>query len=164
MELKDKLGPINWQFAPIKKFEPKDFESFLNLLPKKVAGRPIRHTIEVWHPTFQSPDFIALTREHNVAIVVAGDSPYPQIGDVTADFVYARIMGSREDGYPAAALDTWAARVRTWAAGGVPKDLETFAREPAAVARRDVFLYVISGAKTRNPAAAMALTERLRSL
>lgn len=162
MELKDKLGPINWQFPPTKKFEPKDFEGFLDLLPRKIAGRRIRHAVEVRHATFQSPDFVALARRYDVAIVVAGDSHYPQIADLTADYVYARVMGSQEPGYPAAALEAWAERARCWAAGGAPKDLETSGRKPAAVAGRDVFLYVIGGAKARNPAAAMALIERLR--
>jgi uncharacterized protein YecE (DUF72 family) len=162
LELKGKLGAINWQFPPTKKFDPKDFEGFLNLLPRKIAGRRIRHAVEVRHATFQSPDFVALARKHDIAIVVAGDSHYPQISDVTADFVYARIMGSQEHGYPAAALDAWADRIPCWAAGGVPEDLETFGKKPATVSGRDVFLYVISGAKARNPTAAMALIERLQ--
>ena len=46
MELKDKLGPINWQFMPTKKFDPSDFEGFLKLLPKRVAGRAVRHAVD----------------------------------------------------------------------------------------------------------------------
>ncbi len=160
LELKDKLGPVNWQFLPTKKFEPKDFEAFLNLLPKKIAGRQIRHAVEVRHATFQSPDFIALAREHGVAIVIAGDSHYPQIADLTADFVYARIMGTSESqdlGYSKPALHAWAARARLWAAGGAPDDLESLTQNPAVKSGRDVFLYVISGSKAHNPAAAMAL-------
>ena len=105
---------------------------------------------------------MALAREHGVAVIVDADSHYPQIADVTAPFVYARIMGTEDGepaGYPPAALDAWAERARRWAAGGAPDDLETVA-PPAEAAPRDVFLYVISGAKHRNPAAAMALIER----
>ena len=83
--------------------------------------------------------------------------------DVTAPFVYARIMGTREDepaGYSVPALDAWAERARRWAEGAAPSDLETVAPAPVEVGR-DVFLYVISGAKPRNPAAAAALIERL---
>ena len=72
-------------------------------------------------------------------------------------------MGTGEDeahGYSAAALDTWAARARAWAEGGMPDGLDPVA-PPAQPAARDVFLYVISGAKVHNPAAAMALIERL---
>ena len=96
MELKHKLGPINWQFMPTKKFDPADFEGFLRLLPKQVDGQTIRHVVEVRHDSFRSPDFIAMVREHGVAIVLAADSRYPQIADITAPFVYARIMGTRE--------------------------------------------------------------------
>ena len=51
---------------------------------------------------------------------------------------------------------------RAWAAGGAPKDLPLLTKAPAASGGREVFLYVISGFKTRNPAAAMALIERMR--
>jgi uncharacterized protein YecE (DUF72 family) len=165
LELKDKLGPINWQLAPTKKFDPKDIEGFLKLLPKTVEGRPIRHALEVRHESFKSPDFVALMREHNVAIVVAGDAEYPQIADVTAPFVYARIMGTEEKqklGYAPEALDGWVKRAQDWASGGAPADLETASPKKPAKAARDVFLYVISGFKERNPAAAMALIERVK--
>jgi uncharacterized protein YecE (DUF72 family) len=168
LELKDKLGPINWQFAPTKQFDAEDFENFLKLLPQEVEGRAIRHAVEVRHESFVDPAFVALLRKYGVAAVVAGDSKYPQIADVTAPFVYARIMGTTEkpaNGYSKAALDRWAKRVQEWAAGGAPDDLQTVGetRKPAAKASaRDVYLYVISGNKPANPAAAMALIERLK--
>ena len=164
LELKDKLGPINWQLAATKKFDPEDFEAFLKLLPKSAEGRALRHAVEVRHDSFRTPDLVTLARERGVAIVTAGDSKYPQIADATADFVYARIMGTTEaaeTGYPDAALDAWAERARAWAAGAAPGGLETVAAPAKAEAGRDVFLYVISGFKERNPAAAMALIERL---
>ena len=164
MELGDKLGPINWQFAPTKKFDPADFEAFLKLLPRLVEGRPVRHAVEVRHESFATAEFVALLRAHEVAIVTAGDSKYPQIADATAPFVYARIMGTEEKpkmGYTPAALDGWAKRAQAWATGGVPADLATVAKPLPAKSGRDVFLYVISGFKERNPAAAMALIERI---
>jgi uncharacterized protein YecE (DUF72 family) len=164
MALKDKLGPINWQFMPTKKFDPDDFAGFLALLPKTIEGRTIRHAVEVRHDSFRSPDFVALAREHGVAVVVAADSAYPQIADITAPFVYVRIMGTAEGerlGYAEAALDLWATRARSWAAGDVPAGLAPVSGRGAKAAPRDVFLYVISGFKQRNPAAAMALIERL---
>jgi uncharacterized protein YecE (DUF72 family) len=147
MELRDKLGPINWQFMPTKQFDSDDFAAFLKLLPKAVDGRPIRHVVEVRHESFRTPAFTELARDHGVAVVIAGDSDYPQFTDPTAPFVYARIMGTTEPeptGYSSADLDRWADQVRRWGAN------------------RDVFLYVISGFKPRNPAAAMALIERLK--
>jgi uncharacterized protein YecE (DUF72 family) len=164
LELKDKLGPINWQLMPTKVFNPDDFAAFLKLLPKSVEGRAIRHAVEVRHESFQTPDFVALMREHGVAIVLAGDAKYPQIADITAPFVYARIMGTSEKpklGYSDAALDGWVERGRLLASGNVPKDLTHAAGPPKGQAARDVFLYVISGHKVRNPAAARALIERL---
>jgi uncharacterized protein YecE (DUF72 family) len=162
--LKQKLGPINWQFATTKKFDPDDFEAFLKLLPASVEGQTLRHALEVRHESFRTPAFIALARKYKVAVVLAGDSEYPQIADLTAPFVYARIMGTTEKqakGYAAKALDAWAERARQLAAGTTPDDLETSAAAPAKVVKRDVYLYVISGFKERNPAAAMALIKRL---
>lgn len=165
LELKDKLGPINWQFAPTKKFDPADFEGFLKLLPKTIGGRVIRHALEVRHESFRTADFVALARDHGAAIVVAGDSHYPQIADITAPFVYARIMGTRESeklGYSRKALDAWVARARVWAAGRSPEDLDAVTPQKASKTGPEVFLYVISGFKERNPAAAMAMIEKLQ--
>ncbi len=163
MGLKDKLGPINWQFMATKKFDPADFEAFLKLLPKKVDGRAVRHAVEVRHDSFKVAEFVAMARAYGVAIVMAGDSEHPQIADVTAPFVYARIMGTQEKhklGYPTKTLDAWAQRAKALAAGKAPEGLETVATSKADGGVRDVYLYVISGDKVRNPAAAKALIER----
>jgi uncharacterized protein YecE (DUF72 family) len=163
-ELKDKLGPINWQFMATKKFDPADFESFLKLLPKTHDGRKLRHAVEVRHDSFKSPDFIALAKEYGVAVIIGADSEYPLIPDLTAPFVYARIMGTSEGeklGYAGKVLDLWAQRAAEWASGGAPKDLDYVVPPKPAKTRRDVFLYVISGHKVLNPAAAMAIIERL---
>ena len=164
MELKDKLGPVNWQFMPTKKFDPDDFERFLKLLPKSVEGRPLRHAVEVRHASFACAEFVAMARAHDVAIVHAADGEHPCIADVTAPFVYARLMGTQEGqplGYPASGLDRWASRAKAWASGGAPKDLATLTPHPPMPEGRDVYIYVIAGHKVRNPAAARALNERL---
>jgi uncharacterized protein YecE (DUF72 family) len=163
-ELKDKLGPINWQFPPFKKFDPEDFEAFLKLLPKTVDSVAIRHAVEVRHESFRLPAFVALVRKYGVAIIIAADSEYPQIADVTAPFVYIRIMGTSEKetlGYSGRALDLWTKRAEKWAVGDAPEGLKTVGPHQPEKAGRDVFLYVISGFKERNPAAAMALMERV---
>lgn len=147
LELRHKLGPVNWQFMPGKRFDPEDFAAFLALLPHAIGGRVIRHAVELRHPSFAVPELTALARAQGVAVVHAGDSDYPEIAEPTADFVYMRIMGTTEAepaGYSEAALDRWAARARHWARQG-----------------REVFLYVISGHKVLNPAAAMAILARL---
>ena len=163
-ELKEKLGPLNWQFMATKKFDAEDFEAFLALLPKKADGLAIRHAVEVRHESFRDKTFIALCRKHGVAIVFAADSEFPLIADVTADFVYARIMGTgakRKLGYPAPMLKTWAARARDWEKGASPKASMLLAK-PAHKRRRDVFLFVIGGAKEKNPAAAQAIISALK--
>jgi uncharacterized protein YecE (DUF72 family) len=163
-ELKGKLGPILWQFHPGKKFEPDDFAAFLALLPQRVDGKPIRHAVEVRHESFLVPEFIALLRKFSVAPVLVESDKHPVIADVTGDFIYARLQRTSEKekaGYPPRALDAWAKRAKTFAEGGTPDDLATIAPAAPARAKRDVFIYMISGAKVRAPAAAMALIERL---
>jgi uncharacterized protein YecE (DUF72 family) len=164
MELKDKLGAINWQFLPSKKFDPPDFEAFLKLLPRQAAGRELRHVVEVRHDSFRTQAFVALLREYGVGVVIAGDSRYPQIADATAPFFYARIMGTQpteECGYSDAALDLWASRARALASGSEAPGLERVLPEGADGVSRDVYLYVIGGHKVHNPAAAASLMRRL---
>jgi uncharacterized protein YecE (DUF72 family) len=162
-ELKEKLGAVNWQFMATKKFDAGDFEAFLKLLPRKVDGLAIRHAMEVRHDSFKHKAFVELCRKHGVCIVFGADSVFPLIADVTADFVYARIMGTQAEeklGYPPATLKKWAQRAKAWEAGETPKKLPLLA-QPAPEKKRDVFLFVISGAKERNPAAAQAIIAAL---
>jgi uncharacterized protein YecE (DUF72 family) len=162
-ELKEKLGPVNWQFMATKKFDAADFAAFLELLPRKVDGQAIRHVVEVRHDSFRDKAFIDLCRKQDVGIVFAADSEFPLIADVTTDFVYARIMGTEAKeklGYPAAMLKTWGERARDWEKGNSPKASILLA-PPAPRKKRDVFLFVISGAKEKNPAAAQGIIARL---
>ena len=164
-ELKEKLGPINWQFLPTKKFDPTDFEAFLKLLPDKSGGLAIRHVVEVRHESFRVPEFVALLRKYRVATVLTDKEEFPEIPDVTADFVYLRLQRSAEKvetGYPPKELAKWAERAGAWATGGMPKDLKPIsAPEKNAPKARDVFIYMINGFKPKAPAAAMALIDRL---
>jgi uncharacterized protein YecE (DUF72 family) len=146
-ELGDKLGPILWQFAPTTAFEEADFAAFLDLLPAERAGRPLRHVVEVRHPSFRTPEFLDLLHERHIAVALVDDAKYPAFAELTADFAYLRLRRCaevEETGYPPAALDDWAGRLKSWAAEG-----------------RAAFLYFIDGAKIRAPAAAQALIRRL---
>ena len=163
-ELGDRLGPINWQFTKGKPFDHDDFAAFLDLLPRELDGIALRHVLEVRDPSFLSEDYLALARRHRVATVFTDSTDYPSFADVTGDFVYARLMGTQatiETGYAGPALDAWATRAREWAAGGEPADLPRVGARRARGGPRDVFIYFISAAKHRNPAAAMSLLSRL---
>jgi len=160
-ELGPKLGPIVWQFAPTKAFDPADFEAFLKLLPGKLGSVPLRHVMDVRHPSFMSAEYLALARRHKVATVFADSDDYPSFADPSADFIYARLMKTESGlptGYGPERIDFWAACARQWAAGAEPGGIHRL--EPAAavasVTPRDVFMFFISGAKERAPAAAMA--------
>ena len=151
-ELKDKLGPILWQFAGTKKFDEDDFGKFLEMLPKERDGLRLRHALEVRNDSFVAPAFTKLAKAHGAAIVFADSAKYPAIDEVTADFAYARLMNAEakiESGYSAAAIKQWAKRAREWEGAGKKK--------------RDVFIYMINGAKERAPAAAVALLKALKA-
>jgi uncharacterized protein YecE (DUF72 family) len=163
-ELKQKLGPILWQFAPTKKFDEEDFAAFLALLPKTIDGLKLRHAVEVRHESFLVPAFIALARRHSVAIVFADSDKYPAIADVTADFVYARLQRTHEEvatGYTPDEIKAWLGSAHAWEKGEAPKGLPRIDEGSPPKGKRDVFIYMISGAKVRAPAAAMALIEAI---
>jgi uncharacterized protein YecE (DUF72 family) len=169
-QLGSKLGPIVWQFMPTKRFEAEDFEAFLNLLPKQVDGLVLRHVLDVRHESFKTPAYLRLARRHGCATVHADSDDYPSFADLTGDFVYARLMRTHSalpSGYPPPDLDRWAQRANEWARGADPADLPRVERTQRATAKaarpRDVFIYFISGAKERAPAAAMELLKRLRT-
>ncbi|MFI4933436.1 MAG: DUF72 domain-containing protein [Caulobacterales bacterium] len=163
-ELGERLGPVFWQLANFKKFDPDDLEGFLTLLPKTLEGRPLRHALEVRHDSFCTPAFPALLRKHDIACVYAKHATYPEIADLTSDFVYARLQTGSDEvetAYPPAELDDWAGRLKTWAAGGSPDELPIIDQaHQAPKTPRDVFAFVIHEGKIRAPAAAKALIER----
>jgi uncharacterized protein YecE (DUF72 family) len=146
LNLADKLGPINWQLAPEKSFDASEVAAFLALLPRKLVARRLRHALEARHPSFDCEEFFSLAREHEVAVVEAGDSQYPRLAARTAPFSYLRVMGTKAsapNGYAPAALARWREHADSLARAG------------------DVYFYFISGAKERNPHAARALLAAL---
>ena len=155
------LGPIVWQLAPTKQFDAADMAGFLALLPHEADGLKLRHAIDARHASFATPEFVALARKHDVAIVYTEDEEYPPIAAVTADFVYLRLRRARSDvktGYPEAELKSWAKRAQAWRSGGQPEDVEHVGTKAPRKAR-DVFVYFINGAKERAPAAAQRFLE-----
>lgn len=144
LELGPKLGPINWQFHPSKKFDAAYFEDFLKLLPHELSGVRVRHAVEVRHASFNAEAFHDLLRKYKCVMISADDDDWAMPDVETADFAYARLQRTRpEIGYPAEELDAWAKTFKTWAK------------------KREVFGFIISGAKETNPKTAMALIERL---
>ncbi|MGE5524522.1 MAG: DUF72 domain-containing protein [Rhodospirillaceae bacterium] len=161
LDLREKLGPIVWQFAPTKRYQQEDFERFVQLLPR---DHRLRHVLEVRHESFLCAEFIEQARRHNVGTVYTDSDRYPSYADVTSDFVYARLMRSdaaQPTGYPENALDEWARRVSAWSRGEQPADLPTIVKHAPPPKRRDVYIFFINGAKERAPAAATALLARL---
>ena len=145
-ELGPKLGPLFWQMAPYKKFDPTEMSAYFEMLPDKLGKITLRHALEVRHGSFACEEFLALARARNIAVVTVESEKHPLIIEPTADFAYARLELSQADepsGYAKPALKKWAKTARGWEKNG------------------DVFLYFISGAKERNPAAAKAMLELL---
>lgn len=164
LELGNRLGPVLWQFAPTKKFDEADFGAFLELLPRKLEGRVLRHVVEVRNDSFKTPAFVALLRKFSVPVVYADHAAYPAIADITGDFIYARLQTGKDDvktAYPPKQLDRWAERFKSWASGGEPDDLPHVDNTPVKKQPRDIFAYVIHEGKVRAPAGAMELIARV---
>jgi uncharacterized protein YecE (DUF72 family) len=166
-ELKHKLGPIVWQFAPTKQFNADEFEAFLQLLPTGLGELPLRHTLDVRHETFRCPEYLSLARRYGMATVYTDSDDYPPIPDVTGPFIYLRLMRMNPQlahGFGDDVLDQLAECARWWRDGNEPTALPRIEPAPdaAQAAPRDVFVYFINGAKEKAPAAAMALLSRVR--
>lgn len=168
LALKEKLGPILWQFPPQVAFDADRFESFLELLPKtttaaaalakqhdaRVTGRAymrvdkhrrVRHAFEIRHDSFMDDAFFDMLRRYKAGFVVADTAGlWPYSEEATADFVYVRLHGASElytSGYSGEELDVWAERIRKW--------------------NRDVYVYFDNDRKVHAPFDAIRLAERL---
>jgi uncharacterized protein YecE (DUF72 family) len=111
--------------------------------------RPLRHAVEIRHPSFMNEDFVSLLREHGIGLVVADTAgKWPKLFHVTSDFVYVRLHGDVKiytSGYTDRALAGWARRIRGWAKDG-----------------RDVYIYFDNDVKVRAPFDALNLMRKLR--
>jgi len=188
LRLGKKLGPILWQLPPNLSFDAARLAAFFKLLPRDTQAasalarrhddklkarawlkiddpRPLRHAFEIRHESFRTPEFIALLRQHDVALACADSVAWPLLMDVTSDFVYCRLHGSEElyaSGYDDDALDIWARRVGAWAQGKEPDDAIRVIDAPGPKrTRREVFVYFDNDAKVRAPVDAGALQAKV---
>ncbi len=189
-ELKEKLGPILWQFPPSFRFQPELFESFLAQLPHdteqaltlahgcddQVSGRSclsidrkrrMRHAVEIRNESFVDEAFVTLLRRYKVALVVADTAgKWPYCEDVTGDFVYLRLHGDEvlyASGYTDEALDRWARRIDAWQGGSQPGDARCISdKAPVKRKSRDIYCYFDNDVKVRAPFDAARLRARLK--
>ena len=188
LRLNQKLGPILWQFPPSFKFDPEQFRRFLTLLPHDTDAalelarghesrmknvhleidkkRPLRHAVEIRHPSFIDPAFVEMLNDNSAALVIAdtaGKWPYRE--DVTADFIYIRLHGAEElyaSGYTDDALDRWAHRIRCWSGGRQPEDAKLIDEGHRPTNKhRDVYCYFDNDIKVKAPFDARKLLNRL---
>nr|WP_315399749.1 DUF72 domain-containing protein [uncultured Duganella sp.] len=165
-ELGDKLGPLLWQLAPTKQFDPDDLEAFFQLLPTKLGTRKLRHVLDTRHDSFRCADYVKLARKYKVATVFTDSPKFPSFADATGEFVYARLMnaqGEQVTGYTKPALKKWAAAAQQWQAGAAPPGLPYVVTPTDGAKERAVFIYFINGAKERAPAAAQHLIGLLKA-
>jgi uncharacterized protein YecE (DUF72 family) len=192
LELREKLGPVLWQFPPSLKYDHDLFDAFLSLLPRdsrsalSMARRHdkhikhvgdlsmgrnhrLRHAIEIRHESFEDAAFIRLLRKHRVALVASdAASKWPKLQDVTGGFVYMRLHGEKilyASGYTDKALDDWAKRIRAWMKGKQPRDAShRVSRQPPPLRQsRDVYCYFDNDAKVKAPFDALKLRGKLAS-
>jgi uncharacterized protein YecE (DUF72 family) len=185
LRLGKKLGPVLWQLPPSFRYDAQRLAEFFQLLPRTTkqaarlakrhdgklkhrawlrtdADRPLRHALEIRHDSFKDAGFIALLRQHDIALVVADTVEWPLLMDATAGFVYVRLHGSEQlyaSGYGPKALDIWARRIRAWTAGKEAQG--THIGPKAHPHERDVYVYFDNDAKVRAPFDAKVLIEKL---
>ena len=173
LALEHRLGPFLWQLAPRFRYDHGRLDDFLGRLPRTAyqasvlaeghddrlrepawtdpgpdPDRPLRHVLEVRHPTFADNDaLLDLLRRHGVGIVVADAAGlWPYYDVVTAPVVYVRLHGDTElytSGYGEEALGVWAERIRGWAE------------------QAEVFVYFDNDVKVHAPHDAMRLADLL---
>jgi uncharacterized protein YecE (DUF72 family) len=149
-QLGDKLGPLLWQFMPTMPFRPDDVDAFLALLPREVAGRPLRHVLDVRHPSFATEEYLELLARHGCTTVYTDSDKFPAIPHARSELAYLRLMRSASEipnGYATQDIAPWVRGAREWAELGE---------------RNEAFVFFISSAKERNPAAAMEFLRQLR--
>ncbi len=188
LRLEEKLGPILWQLPPSLPYDSQRLATFFKLLPRDTAEaaklarkhdaflsnawtkpggkRSLRHALEVRHASFQTPEFVELARQHDIAIVVADTAgKWPLIEDVTSDFIYVRLHGDEElyvSGYTADALRAWEKKLRIWHRGAnLPAAHRLSSPAPSRAQGRDIFVYFDNDVKVRAPYDAMTLAHRL---
>lgn len=173
LSLGSRLGPVLWQLPPHLGFHPGRLSAFFDLLPRRTTDaaawaaahhdasklkepadwtcprdQPLRHVLEVRHPSFRTPEFCELLRAHDIGMVVSDSAgTWPMFDETTSDVAYVRLHGDAElytSGYSDAALDRWAEKVRGWEADGL-----------------DVLVYLDNDAKIHAPFDAIGLQERL---
>jgi uncharacterized protein YecE (DUF72 family) len=169
--LRDKLGPLLWQFPPQFAYDRARFDAFFSVLPRTTKAalamarrrdarligrsrlaidedRPLRHAVEIRHPSFMNDEFVSLLRKHDIGLVVADTAgKWPRLFHVTSGFVYVRLHGDVKiytSGYTDRALDSWARRIRKWDREG-----------------RDVYVYFDNDVKVRAPFDALNLMRKL---
>lgn len=189
LRLNEKLGPLLWQLPPSFRYERERLANFFELLPRSTreaaalarhhddhlktrawmttdADRPLRHALEVRHPSFITDEFVELLRSHNIALVVADTAgKWPFMEDVTSDFIYVRLHGDEQiyvSGYTSEALEVWAAKIRSWTKGRNPSNAQLTGRPARPLkAGRDVYVYFDNDVKVRAPFDAQSLVHKL---
>lgn len=171
LALEEKLGPILWQLPPQLAFDATRLEDFFAALPRTSIqaaalarnhderlkhgaylnpriDQPLRHALEVRHESFADAACKKLLRKWDIALCVSDTAgTWPYFEEVTADFVYVRLHGSRKlyaSGYTNAELDVWAEKVEGWSSRG-----------------RDVYVYFDNDMEVRAPFDAINLAARL---
>ena len=169
-------GPFLWQLPATYRFDAERMDRFMAMLPRSaraaedvalqhddrlrrgalvdaaVPSVRYRHAFEVRHPSYFHDEFFAILRERECGFVIADTAgKFPYAEEVTADFVYVRLHGSRElyaSGYTDEELDEWARKIAGWRDGN---------------AGHDVYVYFDNDAKVHAPFDAARLAARVGS-
>jgi uncharacterized protein YecE (DUF72 family) len=174
LALGKRTGPFLWQLPATYRFDAERMDTFMRMLPRTArdaeavalrhddrlrrgalvdaaANVRYRHAFEVRHPSYFHEEFYAILRVRKCGFVIADTAgKFPYAEEVTADFVYVRLHGSRElyaSGYTDTELDEWARKIAQW--------------RGARTGGRDVYVYFDNDIKVHAPFDAARLAERV---
>lgn len=110
--LKEKCGPLLFQFPPRLSFFRETMEAFLRELSPS-----FRYVFEFRHPSFFCEELYELLRTRGIALCFADTPFFPYAEVTTAPFVYLRLHGSQSlytHRYSDEELLSWAEKIKRW--------------------------------------------------
>ncbi|MBS2035921.1 DUF72 domain-containing protein [bacterium] len=173
LALEHRQGPWLWQLPEMLHYDGERIQNFLNSLPRTTfeaarlahghdqrvkdplcgceLDRPLRHCLEVRHPSYLQDEFYQMLQTRGVGLVWADTAGrFVWTEKLTTNWVYVRLHGAQElyvSRYTDQELDWWAARISEWRESGM-----------------DVYVYFDNDGAGHAPYDALRLRQRVEDL
>jgi len=145
LQLKEKLGPILFQFPPSFKAKEENIrrlENFLKYITMVYASPSMLYALEFRHKSWFDKKIYDLLKKYNCALVNADSPRYPKSEEITANFIYIRMHGSKilfSSKYTRKELNDLSLKIKKW---------EKKVKHIYVYFNNDAYGYAIENAKT----------------